>query len=116
LELQTALQQRHPVRRRPAHHAVDPGRVPARVLLGHLTDRQQLRGPGADEQLLQVLHPRTVARLGGAEDPVLEAPYDSFRRGPIDVGPRHRRSPVGLFGLHRPTSPIGDGVPFHRFR
>src|SRR3954470_12648770 len=31
LELQTVLQQRHPVLRRRAHHAVDAGRIPARV-------------------------------------------------------------------------------------
>jgi len=73
-------------------------------------------GPGADEQLLQVLHPRAVAHLRGAEDPVLDAPYDGLRRGPIHVGPRHRLAPVGLFGFRHPTSPIGTDVQFPRFR
>jgi hypothetical protein len=59
---------------------------------------------------------RAVARLCGTEDPVLDTPYNSLRRGPIDIGPRHRLSPIGLFGLHRLTSPIGDGFHFHRFR
>src|SRR4051794_29287482 len=52
LEVQTALQQRHPIFRRPAHHAVDAGCIPACIPLGHLADRQQLRRPGAGEQLL----------------------------------------------------------------
>ena len=76
--------------------------------LGHLSDRQQLRGPGADEQLLQVFHARAVACLRGTEDPVLDAPYDGLRCGPAHAGPRpHRLSPVGLFGSHRLTSPTG---------
>ena len=60
--------------------------------------------------------PVQEASLGGAEDPVLDAPYDRLRRGPIDIGPPHRLSPVGLFGSHRLTSPTGTGVQVHGFR
>src|SRR3954453_5045073 len=60
--------------------------------------------------------PVQEASLGGAEDPVLDAPYDGLRRSPIHAGPRHRLSPVGLFGSHRLTSPIGTGVQVHGFR
>jgi hypothetical protein len=54
--------------------------------------------------------------VGGAEDPVLGAPYGGLRHGPIGIGPRHRLTPVGLFGSHRLTSPIGSGVQTLRFR
>jgi hypothetical protein len=60
--------------------------------------------------------PVQKASLGGAEDPVLDAPYGGLRRSPIDIGPRHRLSPVGLFGSHRLTSPTGTGVQVHGFR
>jgi hypothetical protein len=54
--------------------------------------------------------------VGGAEDPVLGAPYISLRHGPIGIGPLRRLTPVGLFGSHRLTSPIGSGVQTLRFR
>jgi hypothetical protein len=100
------VQQLRPVRRRPAHHAVDAGRLSSIVLLGHLSDRQQLRGSRAGEKGLKALHPRAVARPRGPEDPVLEPPYGRLRRGPVNVGPRHRLPVIVQFGSHRPTSPM----------
>jgi hypothetical protein len=47
--------QSRPALGRLAHHAVDAGRVPARVLLGHPADREPSCGCGADQELLQVL-------------------------------------------------------------
>src|SRR4051812_41988050 len=63
-----------------AHHTVDARGIAPAVLLGHLADRQQLRGPRADEQLLEVLHLPEVAVLCGTEDPFLQSPYSLRRR------------------------------------
>src|SRR3954470_1816020 len=48
--------------------------------------------------MLVMAPPVQKASLGGAEDPVLDAPYGGLRRSPVHAGPRHRLSPVGLFG------------------
>ena len=88
-----------------AHHTVDTGRVPARVLLGDPADRKPFCGCGADQELLQVLHPLSVPGRRGTVDPILQSLHDGFGRGPVDLGPRRLPSPAGLFGLHRLTSP-----------
>src|SRR6185437_8167705 len=62
-------------------------------------------GPG--EELLKVIGPHPIPVLGGAVDPLLQAPDIRFHRAPIDVGPRGKRLPLGRFDewLHRLTSP-----------
>src|SRR3954470_13819213 len=87
-------------------HTVDARGIAPAILLGHLADRQQLRGSRADEQLLEVLHLPEVAVLCGTEDPFLQSPYSLRRHGPVDAGPRWKGSSNGLFGLHRLTSPL----------
>jgi len=88
-----------------AHHTVDTGRVPARVLLGDPADRKPFCGCGADQELLQVLHLPSVPGRRGTVDPTLQSPHGSLRRSPVNLGPRRLPSPAGLFGLHRLTSP-----------
>src|SRR3954467_10671759 len=90
---------------RPAHHAIDAGCRPARVLLGHPADREPFCGCGANQELLQVLHLLLVPGRRGTVDPTLQSPHGSFRRSPINVGPRRLLPFAGLFGLHRLTSP-----------
>src|SRR4051812_14849077 len=83
--------------------------LPLRALMGA---GQRLQGYAASLRLLCFADPNQPRPLylGGAEDPVLDAPYDGLRCGPVQAGPRHRLSPVGLFGSHRLTSPTGTGV------
>src|SRR3954449_12268638 len=97
--------QPHPAFWRPAHHAIDAGCRPARVLLGHPADREPFCGCGANQELLQVLHLLLVPGRRGTVDPTLQSPHGSFRRSPINVGPRRLLPLAGLFGLHRLTSP-----------
>src|SRR3954451_17469627 len=97
--------QPHPAFWRPAHHAIDAGCRPARVLLGHPADREPFCGCGANQELLQVRHMLLVPGRRGTVDPTLQSPHGSFRRSPINVGPRRLLPFAGLFGLHRLTSP-----------
>ena len=97
--------QSRPALGRPAHHAVDAGRIPAGVLLGHPADREPFSGCGANQELLQVLHPPSIPGRRGTVDPILQSPHGGLRRGPVDAGPRRLPPLAGPFGLHRPTSP-----------
>ena len=97
--------QPHPALGRPAHHAIDTGCIPARVLLGHPADREPFCGSGADQELLQVLHLPSVPGRRGTVDPILQSPHGRLRRSPINLGPRRLLPLAGLFGLHRLTSP-----------
>ena len=90
---------------RPAHHAVDAGCRPARVLLGNAADCEPLCGCRADQELLQVLPLPSLPGRRGTVDPILQSPHDSLRRSPINLGPRRLLPLAGLFGLHRLTSP-----------
>src|SRR5215213_5297414 len=103
-EAQT-ISQPHPALGRPAHHAVDAGRIPARVLLGHPADREPFCGSGANQELLQVLHLPALPGCRGTVDPTLQSPHGSLHRSPINLGPRRLPSLAGLFGSHRLTSP-----------
>src|SRR3954467_14352494 len=100
-----AISQPHPALGRPAHHAVDAGRIPARVLLGHPADREPFCGSGADQKLLQALHLPALPGRRGTVDPTLQSPHGSLHRSPINVGPRRLPPLAGLFGSHRLTSP-----------
>src|SRR5215208_6160740 len=97
--------QPHPALGRPAHHAVDAGGSPARVLLGHPANREPFCGSGADQELLQVLHLPSPPGRRGTVDPTLQSPHGGLRRSPINVGPRRLPPLAGLFGSHRLTSP-----------
>src|SRR3954452_21061425 len=97
--------QPHPAFWRPAHHAIDAGCRPARVLLGPPADREPFCGCGANQELLQVLHLLLVPGRRGTVDPTLQSPHGSVRGSPINVGPRRLLPLAGLFGLHRLTSP-----------
>src|SRR3954462_11166668 len=103
-EAQT-ISQPHPALGRPAHHAVDAGRIPARVRLGPPADREPSCGSGANQELLQVLHPPALPGCRGTVDPTLQSPHGSLHRSPINLGPRRLPSLAGLFGSHRLTSP-----------
>src|SRR3954453_19489055 len=103
-----ASDQPHPALGRPAHHAIDAGRRPSRVLLGHPANREPFCGSGADQEFLQVLHLPSPPGRRGTVDPTLQSPHGRLRRPPrhpINAGPRRLPPLTGLFGLHRLTSP-----------
>src|SRR3954467_4407901 len=57
--------------------------------------------PGASAGSSPAVDSRPPRHVG----PTLQSPHGSFRRSPINVGPRRLLPPAGLFGLHRLTSP-----------
>jgi len=69
------------------NHAVHPRSVFAAVLLGDLTDCQQLCGLRVDEELLKVLHLFVLPVASGSEDPPLQTPYACLDGSPVDVLP-----------------------------
>jgi len=69
------------------NHAVHPRSVFAAVLLGDLTDCQQLCGLRVDEELLKVLHLFVLPVASSSEDPPLQTPYACLDGSPVDVLP-----------------------------
>src|SRR5262249_49740247 len=111
---QSIVQQCHAFLGSIAHDPVHAWRMLAAVVLGHLTDCQELSGHGAHHELLEVFHLCMLTVCGGAIDTVLKAAYVCLYTGPVKLRPVGQLTSLGRFNdQHCLTSP--RVLPVQRF-
>src|SRR5215510_9955716 len=89
----------------------------AAVVLGHLTDCQELSGHGADHELLEVFHLCMLTVRGSTIDTALKAAYVCLYTGPVNLRPVGQLTSLGRFNdQHCLTSPRVLSVQRFRYR
>src|SRR4030095_16980861 len=105
-EAQSIVQQCPTFLGRIAHDLVHAWRMLAAVVLGPLTDCQELSGHGAGHELLEVFHLCMLTVRGSAIDTALKAAYVCLYTGPVNLRPVGQLTSLGRFNdQHCLTSP-----------